>query len=266
MLRSVLLKTLRDQRKSLMWWGIGISVLMLLTILFYPSFADSPEFDDLLEKMPEAFARLFAGEVSELTSPVGYLNSQLFVLVVPFLFLFFAIVRGSGAIAGEEERGTLDLLLSYPLKRSRVLMEKFAAMAVAIMALAFVLWLSMAIGAVAIGMEISFARMAEATFSAALLGLTFGALALALGCATGNRGLSVGVTSALGVAAYFLNALAPVVEALEPSRKLSAFYYYIGTDPLANGLDPVHAGVLIALTFVSLAVALVTFERRDLAT
>ena len=123
----------------------------------------------------------------------------------------------------------------------------------------------MAIGAAAIGMDISFGRMGEATLSAALLGLTFGALALALGCATGNRGLSMGVTTAVGVAAYFINALAPVVEALEPSRKLSAFYYYMGADPLSNGLDPAHAGVLIALTVAFLAVALVTFERRDLA-
>ena len=266
MLRSVLLKTLRDQRKSLIWWSIGISALMLLTILLYPSIADSPEYDEMFEKMPEALARLFAGEVSELTSPEGYLNSQLFVLLVPLLFLFFAIARGSGAIAGEEEKGTLDLLLSYPLRRSQVVKEKFAAMVIAILALALALWLSMSIGAAAVGMDISFGRMAEATLSAALLGLTFGALALALGGATGNRGLCIGIASALGVAAYFLNALAPVVDVLEPSRKLSPFYYYMGADPLTNGLNPLHAGVLVALAVASLAVALVTFERRDLAT
>ena len=266
MLRNILLKNIRDQRKSFMWWSIGISVLMILTILFYPSFADSPEFDDLLDKMPEALAKLFIGEVSDLTSPEGYLNSQLFVLFVPLLFLFFAIARGSGAIAGEEEKGTLDLLLSYPLKRSRVLMEKFAAMVVTILALALVLWLSMAVGAVAIGMDISLVRIAEATLSAALLGLTFGALALALGCARSNRGLSIGVASALGVAAYFVNALAPVVDALEPFQELSLFYYYIGADPLTNGLDLGHARVLVGLTAVFFVVALVTFERRDLVT
>ena len=74
------------------------------------------------------------------------------------------------------------------------------------------------------------------------------------------------MASALGVAAYFLNALAPVVEALEPSRKLSPFYYYMGADPLTNGIDPVHAGVLVALTVAFMVVALVTFERRDLTT
>ena len=266
MLSSILLKNLRDQRKSFMWWSIGISALTVLTILFYPSIADSPEFDELFEKMPEALAQLFVGEVANLTSPEGYLNSQLFVLMIPLLFMFFAIARGSGAIAGEEEKGTLDLLMSYPLKRSRVVMEKFAAMVAAILTLAFVTWLGMAVGAVAVGMDISLVRIAEATLSGALLGLTFGSLAFALGCAKSNRGLSMGVASALGVAAYFLNALAPAVGILEPFRELSLFYYYIGADPLSNGLDLGHAAVLIGLTGIFLIVALVTFERRDLVT
>jgi len=266
MLRNTFLKNLRDQRKSFMWWSIGIGALLILTILFYPSVADSPEFDELFEKMPEALAKLFMGEVTDLTSPEGYLNSQLFVLLIPLMFLFFAIARGSGAIAGEEEKGTLDLLLSYPLKRSRVVMEKFASMVVTILTLAFVMWLSMAVGVMAVGMDISLVRIAEATLSGALLGLTFGTLALALGCAKSNRGLSIGVASALGVAAYFVNGLAPAVQALESFQKLSLFYYYIGADPLSNGLDLVHAGVIIGLTGILFAVALVTFERRDLVT
>jgi ABC-2 type transport system permease protein len=264
MLNNIFLKTLRDQRKSFMWWSIGISTLLMLTILLYPSFADSPEFDDLLHNMPEALAKLFVGEVSDLTSPEGYLNSQLFVMLMPLLFLFFSISHGSGAIAGEEERGTLDLLLSYPLKRSRVLMEKFAAMVVIILAFGFVFWFSITVGAVIIGMDISLWGVAEATLSGVFLGLVFGTLALMLGCSGNNRGLSIGVTSALGVTAYFLNALAPVVNVLEPLQKLSLFYYYIEADPLSNGLDPAHVLVLLSLTGILLAVALVTFNRRDL--
>ena len=265
MLRNLFLKTLRDQRKSLMWWGIGMAALAVITILFYPSFRDTSEFDEIYEQMPEALVRAFAGGVSDFTSPEGFLNSQVFALIVPLLFLVFAIARGSGAIAGEEERGTLDLLLSNPLTRRRIVVEKYAAIIVAISVLALVLWLGAAIGALAVDMDISLGRMAEATLSAALLGMAFGALALTLGCATGKRGLSIGVASALGVAVYFLNALAPLVEALEPLSKLSPFYYYIDADPLTNGLNLLHAAVLIGLAVVLLTGALITFERRDLA-
>ena len=265
MLNSVLLKTLRDQRRTFLWWSAGLSAVNALIIILYPSVEDVPELDAIMESMPEALARLFMGDVVNLTSPEGYLNSQLFILVLPLLFLVFTIGRGSGAIAGEEERGTLDLLLSLPVRRSQVVLEKFAAMVAATLALGIVSWLSMAAAALAVDMEIDFVRLGEATLSCTLLGLAFGAMALALGCAKGSRGLCLGVTSALAIAAYFLNALAPIAESLEPAQKLSPFYLYIGADPLTSGLNFVHAGVLTGLTTAFLAIGVVLFGRRDLA-
>ena len=123
----------------------------------------------------------------------------------------------------------------------------------------------MAAAALAVGMEIDFVRLGEVTLSCTLLGLAFGAMALALGCAKGSRGLCLGVTSALAIAAYFLNALAPIAESLEPAQKLSPFYLYIGADPLTSGLNFVHAGVLTGLTTAFLAIGVVLFGRRDLA-
>ena len=44
--------------------------------------------------------------------------------MVPLLLLVAAIGAGARAIAGEEERGTLDLLLSTPVSRRRLALEK----------------------------------------------------------------------------------------------------------------------------------------------
>ncbi|MDP2662657.1 MAG: ABC transporter permease subunit [Dehalococcoidia bacterium] len=266
MLRNVFLKTLRDRRRALLWWGIGLLGLVLYTLLFYPTVRDSAaELNKLMEEMPAALKAMFVGEMSDFTSPAGYLRAELFSFMVPAVFLIFAIGFGSGAIAAEEERGTLDLLLSNPLSRWRVVVEKFAALVVSTILLAFVLWLGMAVGAAAVGLGIGLGRMAEAAASVALLGLAFGALALAVGCASGNRGMSMSLASALAVAAYLLNSFAPTVEALKPYVKLSPFYYYIGANPLVNGLNPGHVVVLIGLIVVFMATALITFDRRDLA-
>ena len=265
MLSNVFLKSLRDQRKPLLWWSVGVIAIAIFTMLFYPSIRDAPGLDDVFEQMPEALRKAFVGEVTDLTSPEGYLNSQLYVFFVPVLFLFFTIGRGSWAIAGEEQRGTLDLLLSYPVMRWRVVVEKFSAMTVATLGIAVALWLGTVIGIVMVGMEISLLRVAEVTLSGALLGMAFGSLALAVGCATGKRSLSIGVASAVGVLAYFWNALAPSVDVLEPFRKVSPFYYYGSADPLTNGLDPGHVVVLLGITVVLLAVGIFAFRRRDLA-
>ncbi len=264
MLRNVFLKTLRDQRRSLLWWGIGVVALTSLTVAFYPAFSDVPDFDELFEQMPEALTKLFAGEFTDLTSPEGFLNSQLFFFVVPLMFVIFAVLGGSAAIAGEEGAGTLNLLLTSPTPRWRVVVHKFGAVAVATLVLALLMWVGLAVGAVAVGMDISLAGLAAASLSTALLAVAFGTFALALGCITGARGLSAGAASAVAIAAYFLNALAPLADALAPLQKLSPFYYFIGAEPLANVLDALHVAVLLGLTAAALGVALFTFERRDL--
>ena len=264
MLRNIFTKTLWDQRRSLMWWSIGIAALAIVTTLFYPSISKVGDFSKILEDS-EALANLFSGGFTDLTSPAGFLNSQLYSLTVPIVFLIFAISAGSGAIAGEEERGTLDLLMSSPVTRSEVLLHKFGAMVVAISVLGVVLWSGVVLGAAIVEMDVSLWRSAQVVISGLLLGTAFGACALALGSATGRRGTSIAVASAAGVGTYFLNALAPLVDALEPLTRLSPFYYYIDADPLVNGLDPLHAMVLVALSLVLLGIALVTLERRDLA-
>ena len=265
MLRNVFLKTIRDRFRSLLFWEIGLVALGVLLILFYPSIGGSAAIEQYMEALPKDLLALFAGDIVDFTSPEGFLNGELFFMMVPLLFLVFAIGFGSSVIAGEEEQGTLDLLLSNPLPRWRAVVEKFGALSVCVLLLALIFWLGLVISTTAIGMDISISRLAAACFSVTLLGVTFGTLALAIGCARGSRGQSIGVTSALGVGLYFLNAMANAVDFIEPFRKLSPFYYYIGADPLTNGLDLRHAAILSGLIVVLLAVALIAFERRDIA-
>lgn len=263
MLRSIFLKSLWEQRRSLPLWALGLVGLTFITVLFYPSISDMTEINALLGD-EDSIMRVFVGDISDMTSPEGYLNSQLYYLMIPLLFLVFGITQGSGAIAGEEERGTLDLLLSNPLTRSQVFTHKFTSMGAAITVLAFILWLGTVGSVIVVDIDIAVIRLAEITLSAALLGLLFGTMSLTVGGATGKRGTSIAIASVLAVAAYFLNALVPVVDTLEPLSKLSPFYYYIDSDPLTNGLDFLHVMVLMGVTVVLLLIGFVTFGRRDL--
>ena len=67
--------------------------------------------------------------------------------------------------------------------------------------------------------------------------------------------MSISVTAGFAVASYLINALAPLANALEPLRQVSPFYYYSSGDPLSNGLNPVHLGILTGLMALFLAMA-----------
>src|SRR3989304_5752380 len=128
MLRFITTKTLRDGRRGLLWWSLGLAGLAGITVLTYPAIRDMPGLDELMEGLPEALLALI-GE-NDLLSPAGYLNSQLFGAIVPLLFIFYGVGAGAGAIAGEEENRTLDLLLANPVGRTRVVVEKALAMVI----------------------------------------------------------------------------------------------------------------------------------------
>jgi ABC-2 type transport system permease protein len=263
MLRSIAAKTVWDQRRALLWWVLGLAVLVAITVASYPAVRDAPDVNQLFEDMPEALKALI-GE-TEIVSPAGYLNSQLFTFVLPIIFLIYAVTLGAGAVAGEEERGTLDLLLSYPVSRPRVVLQKFAGMALVLLAFCVALWLMLWAGALAVNMEISAGRLVAVTVSLALLTLLFAAFALMLGCLTGRRTLSLGISASVALGAYLLNSLGTLADWLEPTRRLSPFYYFIDADPLRNGLNPAHAAILLAASIILVAVSVPVFQRRDIA-
>jgi beta-exotoxin I transport system permease protein len=267
MLRNAFAKTLRDARRAIGWWSLGLIATAALMIAVYPSVRDNPDLNKMVENYPDAFkAFLGLGENVDYTSAVGYLNSELFAFMVPLLLLIAAIGAGARATAGEEERGTLDLLLANPISRRRLVLEKLAALAAEIAILASVLWLALLVGIEAIGMNISPARLAAATLAAALLAFAFGAIALFLGAALGRRGAAIGIAAAGAVAAYLISSLAELVDFLKPLRGASPFYHYTANDALRAGLAVEHIGFLLLLGVAAVVAALIAFQRRDLAT
>lgn len=257
-------QSIKENRKGLLGWSIGVLALVLLTVLFYPAMRGQEEFNDIMKDMPDALKALMGAE--DLVSPVGYLNSQLFQMMLPALFLIFAIGRGGEWIAGEERKGTLEMLLANPVSRARVVAERSVALAVMVVLLGVVLFAGVAGGAALVGMEIGIYELLAACLALTLLAVAFGEIGLFLGAFTGKKSLSVGITSAIAVAGFFLATLAPVVDVLEPFEKYSPFYYYLGNNPLINGVDLLHTIVLIAIALVATVAAAAGFERRDLAT
>jgi ABC-2 type transport system permease protein len=267
MLRSVLGRTLHARRRSIIGWGLGIAALAGITLAFWPIMPDTSEMEQLLEQMPEGMLAAFGmAEVDDLFSPTGYLDSQLFAMISPLVLLIFAVGGGAAAIAGDEERGTLELLLAQPLSRTRVLLERSGGLALLVTALVVLHGVVLAVGAAIVDLDVAVEGLVGIHVSLLLLLLLFAGVGIAVGAGTGRRGLAIAVSAAIAVVGYLLDSFAPLVDWLEPFRAVSPFYLYRGADPLAEGLEPVHATALAVATLVALAIAVWTFERRDVGT
>jgi ABC-2 type transport system permease protein len=263
-LGSVFAKSLRDLRRTFVWWTLGLVGYVALIVAVYPTIRDNPDLNELVDSYPEALKAFIAfGGQLDFTSAAGYVGSELFSFMIPALFLVASVGNGAGSIAGEEERGTLDLLLSAPLSRTRVAVEKLGAMCAEVAGLGLVLWLALWIGARAFGMDLSAGHLGAAVVVLVVLAAAYGSIAFMLAAATGRRTLAIGGAVALAVAAYLVNTLASLVDTLEPFQKISPFYHYAAADPLRHGLDPWHTLFLLAVGAAAAALGVVLFARRD---
>jgi beta-exotoxin I transport system permease protein len=260
---EVLLESLRDRRRSLLWWSIGLVATIALTIAFYPSIRDDPALSDYAKDLPESLRALFAGGEFDIASPAGFLNSQVFALTVPLLLLIFAIGAGSAAVAGEEEQGTLDLLLAHPVRRRDLVLQRFLALTVLVGALAVVVVVTVALGSWLVDLEIGFGRLLAASGSVGLLALLFGTIALAVGAVRPGRAQAIAVAAGLAVAAWLLDGLAQAVGTLDPLRPLSPYYQALGQNPLREGAPWTGWALLVVATALLVAGAAIGLERRD---
>jgi ABC-2 type transport system permease protein len=264
LLRNVFTKQVRDLRWPTFWVSLGCGAMTAYFAILFPTYSKIIDLNAILEKMGPA-AKLMGASLGDASSLVGFLHIELFSMILPAALVAFAAGMASGFTAGEESRGTIDILLSYPVSRRRVVLEKWAAVMLACVVVAVVLWCLAEIGAAISASALPGDRLAAALVMLVLLGSAYGAIALTVSAATGNRGAAIGLTVALLVVMYLVDALANIVDSLGVIRPLSLFRYYMGGDPLRFGLNLADAGVLAAVTVVFLAIAVAVFERRDLA-
>jgi ABC-2 type transport system permease protein len=257
---------LLSRRVGILGWGLSISFLALIYIPIYPSFAEQMAgFQDLLDlPIYQALG------VSSMANLADYLSSTFFNFL-PILVGIYAIITGTGALAGEEDKGTLELLVTLPLSRSQIVIAKALAMLVAIiliLGLALMgCWISLAIASPQIEDQVSFGQISVAVVNALPLGAFFLMAALFFGAFFPTRGIAGMAAAAVLILSYIGNNLVTLVESLENLKFLFPHNYYSATaEAFTEGLNPSDVLVLSGLALVFFLLALLAFNRRNLMT
>ncbi|MFM9582563.1 ABC transporter permease subunit [Streptomyces caniscabiei] len=180
--------------------------------------------------------------------------------------MIYGAATGSRAVGGEEGSGQLDLVLAHPLTRTRLVLQRFAALATGAGAISAMVWLALL--AVRDSAELTSVIPAELLaqcMNLALLGIVFGALALGLGAAFGRRTVVLAGTAAIGILAYTAHTFAAQIGA-DQLAYLSPFHHYIGGQPLRNGFQWADMGILAATANALVSLGAWRLAGRDIDT
>jgi ABC-2 type transport system permease protein len=238
--------------------AIGLVVMLIAVGALFPAVGHSIGTLDV----PKGVANLLGG--ADYGTITGWFRGEIGDVYAPFVIAALAIASAAGMTGGEEEDRILALVLAYPVRRSRLVLAKAAAVALIVLAVAFAVWIGLLAGVAAGGGGITVAHITALSIQLAFLGCAVGAVALALGAATGRRGLAGGGAAAVTALGWLVSGFAPLVGAIAWLKYLTLFYYYAGHDPLAHGVGVPGLVVLGLVSLVLTGAAMLAFERRDL--
>lgn len=256
--------TILQRITSTIWWSIGMFGLIFINMIFYPSFKDqAAELQKSFENLPEATLQ-FIGGSSDFFSPVGFLNSQIFFLMLPLILSILVISLGTSLIAKEEQDKTIESLLARPISRAGLLATKAASGTAILTFVAFIGFATTAITAKVVDLDVSIMKLFLATFACWLLSLSIGAIAYVIAASGRARGATIGIATTVALGGYIINSLAGTVTWLENLSKLFPFHYYRSEEILRGTYNWTNILFFISVIIVCGYLSYLLFRKRDI--
>ncbi len=259
---NVYLKTLRDYRIAIFGWGIGMGLMVYATISIFPSLNLNKNDAVQINQLIKSFAWLAEG--IKIYTPGGYLTYKLgFTILV---MAIWPLLAGARMLRGEEERGSMDALLSLPKTRAGVAIQKALAMWTALLGMGLLIALFTYAGGVHVNADFGIGDSLLYGLNLTLICGAFGSIALFISQFTEDRGSASGITGGLLVLFIVLDMVHRVYPGAEWVSRLSPIYYYNLSKPVITsyGANPGALLVLFALSLVLTGAALLLFVRRDI--
>ena len=252
---------LRVRRGSFIGWALGLAFFCSIYTLIYPNLpAEVREID------PRALALLESIGIQTFATFEGFILGTLFNFL-PLLVGLFGVVVGAGALGGEEDDGTLELLAALPVSRVQLVLVKTLALAIgaALVILFDGLVAAGVFSLLGLDTPVTALDMFLTVQSMWVMAFVFLAIGLFLGAYLPNHGVALGVALAALFTSFFGDNLAGMAPVLEPLQPFLPHYHYESVIHMLTGdVAWREIGILVAIGVGFVLLAVLSFQRRNL--
>ena len=264
---SIFIETLRRNWRQGVYWGLVLFIFGWMILAIIPNVDALNQFSELVETMPFIIQAFGGSDIEQMATPEGFLNLEYFGFTV-LLLSAFAVMAGLNVTSNEEDEGTLDIVLSLPVTRWRVIVERFLAFVIIAIIAVVIGYIGLWLGSSTSSVDINLSGIASANFHLlATVILTIG-ITVFVTAVIRRRAIAMGVVAIIIIFSYFINVLglAAPGSILESVRNLSYFRYYDSQSALFQGILIPNITLLLGLTLVLVIGAIIMFNRRDVGT
>lgn len=263
MISTIVGQSLRMRNRTNLVWAVSLLVWSVIIVAIFPTI-EKIDYSQLLENYPqEVLEALGIQDTAAFSTPIGYINAELFSLVFPWAIVFLPLGVVNHSLPAAEERHFLDNLLSAPVARWQVVAAASVAAALSLAGVLFLLWAGTTISAELMGVDLGWIDMAQSCTALFPLASLIAAVGVFVAGARGGRGATLGVAGGVLVVMYMIPIISSLVDSLADLQWLSIFHYY--NNWLNSGIDWLEFTAILALAAALTAAGAWFFERRDLA-
>ena len=260
-LSSVFLKTFSGYRVAILGWGIGMGLVVVSPMASVNALLTTQQAREQLISLAAQFS--WNADVVAVDTIGGYATFKIGIFI--FLIAVWPLLAGSRMLRGEEDRGSLDVLLSVPRTRARIALEKLAAIWAALFSMGLLIGLLAFAGGSKFGGEFGLGDALLYGLNLALVCAVIGGLALLISQFTQEQGPAAGWTAGLLLVFIVMDMIHRVIAGTEWISRLSPIYYYNLSKPLIPSYG-INVGAMLLLLAVGLILggaSIWLFVRRD---
>lgn len=254
----------RSQRTKLAIVWLAMAAWSVFMPVIYKSFGEQVKAIVDSGIFPKQLMNFGGGDVFSLGGSVaiGFIHPIAIVLIA-----IFAIGFTTTAVAGERQRGTLEVILARPVSRRSLYATELAAALVFVGLVLLGAIVGTLVGSIlsgAIG-ELAIERLPLLWLNGFLLWGAIAAISLAASVSFDRLTPALGITLAIVVVSYFLEILGSLWPDAKGLQPFSLFHYLTAREVLAGSVDWFSFALLAVVAGAAIGVALIVFPRRDLA-
>jgi ABC-2 type transport system permease protein len=256
---ALVLAHLSDRRRSLLAWGLPLGLMSAFIVSIFPSVEDA--LSKAIADYPPALKEAFG--IGGLTNVEQYLHAEMLSLIVPLALGYLAVRAVASGLSAAAESGRLDVLLSAPISRRRLVAAGFLATAVELLAVLVITGLLTALGSIFSGAGLAAGPAIAGFANVWPLALVFAALGIVATGFSLRTSVVTGAVAGVLVAMYVLDLIGRLDPGLSGVRYISVFKYY--GNAIEDGIEPL---AFCGVTGAAIALAVLgawLFDRRDLA-
>lgn len=248
-------------RWQLLGWALAVVATAFLTMILYPSFSQTG-IENIVNSVPDSLKSL-VGNVADFKTIPGYIGQQIFGPNLYIVSLIMSVLIFVGISASEETDGRLQSLLSFPVSRSKVYVQKWLAACTVVALITFSVILALWLALVILGENADYARIWQSVLSLSLINIAYGMVAFATAAVTGSKAYTILIGSGYAVASLFITSLAPAVDKLKTIDKFSLLHYYNNPQIMTQGLNGKYQLIVLATILALAIIGWIGFLRRD---